>query len=70
MNSLIHFMESDAGRAARIVLGLLLLLAGFAVIGGTTGAIVGLIGLVPIAMGVRRPCLLGCVPGSGPSKGA
>ncbi len=68
MNTLIRFMEGGAGRAARIVMGLLLLVVGFAVIGGPVGAIVGVIGLVPLAMGITSPCLLGCVIGSGPSK--
>ncbi len=61
MNSLISFMQNIAGRALRVILGLALIYVGFVVIGGTVGAIVAIIGILPIAMGAWGPCLLGFV---------
>lgn len=61
MNSLISFMQSIAGRALRVILGLALVYVGFAVIGGVLGTIVGIIGILPIVMGAWGPCLLGFV---------
>jgi hypothetical protein len=61
MNNLIHFMQSGIGRALRIVLGLVLVYLGLVVLGGTTGIIVAVIGLLPIVMGIWGPCLLGFV---------
>ncbi len=61
MNGLINLMQSIAGRALRVVLGLALIYVGLAVVGGTAGIVVAVIGLLPIAMGVWGPCLLGFV---------
>ncbi len=61
MNGLINFMQGTAGRVLRVVLGLVLIYLGLAVLGGTVGIIVAIIGLLPIAMGVWGPCLLGFV---------
>ena len=61
MNGLINFMQGTAGRVLRVVLGLVLIYLGLAVLGGTLGVIVAIIGLLPIAMGVWGPCLLGFV---------
>lgn len=58
MAGLVGFMNSLAGRAGRGVLGAGLLCWGFGVLGGTTGAIVGVIGLAPIALGLAGRCLL------------
>ena len=58
MSGLIKFMNSVTGRALRVVLGLVLIYLGLAVIGGTTGLVVAVIGLLPIAMGVWGKCLL------------
>ncbi len=59
MNSLIGFMQSIAGRALRVILGLALIYIGFVIVGGTLGTIVGIIGILPIVMGAWGPCLLG-----------
>ena len=61
MNGLINFMQGTAGRVLRVVLGLVLIYLGLAVLGGTLGVIVAIIGLLPIAMGIWGPCLLGFV---------
>lgn len=58
MNGLVQFMNSTAGRALRVVLGLVLIYLGLAVIGGTTGLIVAVVGLVPIALGLWGKCAL------------
>jgi hypothetical protein len=61
VKGLIGFMQGTVGRILRVVLGLVLIYVGLAVVGGTAGIIVTVIGLVPIAMGVWGPCLLGFV---------
>ncbi len=61
MNILINFMNSTLGRAARVVLGLALIYVGLALVGGTAGLIVAVIGLAPIAMGAWGRCLLEAV---------
>jgi len=61
MRGLIDFMQGTVGRVMRVILGLVLIYAGIALIGGTAGMIVAVIGLVPIAMGVWGPCLMGFV---------
>jgi hypothetical protein len=58
MAALVNFMASTAGRAARVVAGIILILVGLLVIGETAGLIVAIIGLVPIAAGVFDFCLL------------
>ncbi len=58
MNGLIQFMNGTAGRALRVILGLVLIYIGLAVVGGTTGLVVAVIGLLPIAMGLWGKCLL------------
>lgn len=61
MKGLIDFMQGTAGRVLRVILGLVLIYAGLTVVGGTVGIIIAVIGLLPIAMGVWGPCLLGFV---------
>jgi hypothetical protein len=53
-------MTNEAGwdRIARIVLGVVLLIAGFGVMGGTGGAIVGIVGFVPLLTGLVGWCPL------------
>lgn len=58
MSGLITFMNGTLGRVLRIVLGLVLIYLGLAVVGGTAGIIVAIIGLVPIVMGAWGRCLL------------
>ncbi len=57
MNPLIAFLASSAGRITRAVAGIALIALGLAVIGDTTGIIVAVIGVVPLAAGVFDFCL-------------
>lgn len=61
MNSLIDFLQSSTGRIIRVILGLALIYVGLAIFGGTAGTILAIIGLVPMAMGIWGPCLLGFI---------
>lgn len=58
MQNLIHFMNNWVGRFARIVLGLALIYVGLVVLGGTTGLLVAIVGLIPLVMGIVGRCLL------------
>ncbi len=64
--SFLTFMSSQAGRAARIVAGLALIIAGLLLGGGFL--VLSVIGLVPLAAGVFDFCLfapLGRMPFNG-----
>ncbi len=61
MSNLISFMQAYTGRALRVILGLALIYLGLAVVGGTVGIVVAIVGLVPIAMGAWGPCLVGFI---------
>ncbi|MEZ5225389.1 MAG: DUF2892 domain-containing protein [Acidimicrobiales bacterium] len=50
--------EASWDRIARIVLGVVLAIVGFAVMGGTAGAVVGVIALVPLLTGAIGWCPL------------
>lgn len=63
MGALADFMNTVAGRALRVVLGLALIYVGLMVLGGTTGMIVAVVGLVPILLGATGRCLLDALPG-------
>jgi hypothetical protein len=52
----VRFMNSSAGRAARIGAGLVLIVGGL-VAGGTAGLVVAAVGLVPLAAGLANVCL-------------
>ncbi len=51
-------MKGVVDRAIRVVLGVALLIVGFAVVGGTAGTIMGVIGFVPLLTGLVGWCLL------------
>jgi hypothetical protein len=57
MNPFIKFMASTAGRIARIVAGLALILWGLLGIAGATGLVVAIVGLVPFVAGVLDFCI-------------
>ncbi len=61
MSGLISFMQNYFGRAVRVILGLVLIYAGLFLLGGIPGLVVAAVGLLPIAMGLWGPCLLGFV---------
>ena len=58
MKSLLMFMSSKNGRIARIVVGALLLVLGFAVVDLPLGYVVMAIGAIPVIAGALDKCLL------------
>ena len=52
-----QFMSSGLGRGLRIVAGIILIAVGLAVVGGTGGIVLAVIGLVPLLAGVFDVCL-------------
>jgi len=69
VNPFCTFMASTAGRIARVVAGIVLVVLGLLVLKGTVGIVVAVVGLVPLAAGLFDFCvvapLFGC-PMSGP----
>jgi hypothetical protein len=61
----VGFMRSAAGRLARIVAGLALILVGLFVVKGTAGIVMAVIGVVPLAAGIFNFCLFGPLFGVG-----
>ena len=57
MNAFFSFMASSAGRIARIVAGLALILVGLLVLQNTVGYILAIIGLVPLLAGLFDRCV-------------
>lgn len=57
MDGFLRFFASTNGRMARIVAGVILLVVGVFVIGGTVGWIIGIIGLVPLLAGTFDFCV-------------
>ncbi len=54
---LINFLASGAGRIVRIVAGIVLIALGLLSVGGTTGLILAIVGLVPLVAGIFDFCL-------------
>ena len=52
-----RFMSSLAGRLLRIVAGIALIVIGLAVVHGTGGIILAVIGLVPLVAGIFNFCV-------------
>jgi hypothetical protein len=57
MNGLFRFMASPAGRIARIVAGVVLILVGLLVLEAPIGWIVAIVGLVPLLAGLFDRCV-------------
>ncbi len=57
MNPFVKFMASTAGRVARIVAGIVVVLWGLLGIGGTAGIVVAIVGLVPFLAGLFDFCV-------------
>ena len=56
--ALINFLASNpVGRAVRIIAGIILVVVGLFVLGGTAGIIVAVIGLVPLLAGIFDVCV-------------
>jgi len=51
------FMASGFGRGLRIVAGVVLLAVGLRVVGGTEGAIIAIVALVPLLAGIFDVCV-------------
>jgi hypothetical protein len=69
MNPFVKFMSSTTGRVVRVVAGAALIAVGLAVIGGTTGIIVAVVGAVPFVAGLFDFCVFAPLfgaPMSGP----
>ncbi len=64
-----RFMSSAAGRLLRIIAGVALIVVGLVLIQDTTGIVVAVIGLVPLAAGLFDFCLIGPLLGA-PFRGA
>ncbi len=58
MNSLVQFLASMNGRVLRAVAGIILIVLGVAVVGGTAGWIIAIVGLIPLAAGVFDFCVM------------
>ncbi len=52
-----RFMSSMAGRLIRIVAGIVLIVIGLAIVHGTGGIILAIIGLVPLVAGLANVCV-------------
>jgi hypothetical protein len=57
MNQVVLFMNSLTGRFVRGALGVALIAIGLGAVHGTGGAVLALIGLLPLAMGAWGQCL-------------
>lgn len=69
MNPFVKFMASKSGRITRIVAGIALIVWGWFFLGGTTGIVVAVIGLVPLLAGLVDVCVFAPLfgnPFSGP----
>ena len=58
MNPFVRFMQTPAGRVARIVGGGVLIGAGVVGVGGLGGVILAALGVIPLAAGLLDFCLL------------
>ena len=57
MNPFIKFLASSTGRATRVIAGIALVLWGMIGLGGATGIVVTVIGLVPLLAGLFDFCI-------------
>jgi hypothetical protein len=64
----VKFMTSSAGRALRVVLGLVVIGLGMFVVQGTVGTVMSIVGPVPLSGGMFDFCLIGAALGY-PLKG-
>ena len=67
--NIVKLMTSTAGRALRVVLGLVIIGIGTFVLQGTVGTVMSFVGLVPLFGGLFDFCLIGLALGY-PLKGA
>ena len=55
---LVRFAASKAGRAIRIIVGIILIVLGLIVVTGTGGIIIAIIGLGPLLSGILNFCVI------------
>ena len=53
----VKFMVTGAGRAVRVVAGIVLVVVGLWLVGGTGGVILAVVGLVPLLAGLFDFCV-------------
>jgi hypothetical protein len=53
----VTFMRSGAGRGTRIVAGAAIIIVGLALVKGTAGLVIAVLGLVPLLAGIFNFCL-------------
>ena len=53
-----RLMASPLGRGGRIVLGLALIVLGIGIVGGVTGWVIAIAGLLPLTLGIINGCIL------------
>ena len=58
MNPFVRFMQTPAGRIGRIVVGVVLIAAGFIGSGGAIGYFLAGLGVIPLAAGLLDICLM------------
>lgn len=68
MSGLINFMNNPIGRAFRIALGVVIIVAALTSIDGTWRLPVAAVGLLPIALGFSGRCLIEAIPGARPAR--
>ena len=64
MRALIDFMNGPLGRAARVILGLVLIAIGLVTVGGVGGVVLAVLGVVAIVMGAAGRCAAEFIPGT------
>jgi hypothetical protein len=57
MKAVFRFLASAAGRWVRAIAGIVLIVAGLALVQGTGGWILAIVGLLPLAAGMFDRCL-------------
>ncbi|MBN1583474.1 MAG: DUF2892 domain-containing protein [Anaerolineae bacterium] len=57
MNGFFRFLASSAGRAVRVVAGVVLILVGLWLVHGIWGWVLAVVGLVPLAAGLFDRCV-------------
>ncbi len=65
MKNLFAFLAATTGRITRAIAGIALIALGLGVIGGTSGIVIAIIGVVPLAAGLFDFCLFGALLGYG-----
>ncbi|MGE3855707.1 MAG: DUF2892 domain-containing protein [Dehalococcoidia bacterium] len=63
MSAIAGIMNTMAGRAIRVLLGLVLIYVGLSMVGGTVGTVIAVVGILPILLGLSGRCLTEFLPG-------